>query len=111
MRKLLTVIIAALYIMPISSRADAGWTGYGYITELFVNEKGRLVLTMNVPENGTDCRNKSAFYHDLHSKGSDYMFQLLLTALKENRKVRVYQTSVCDMKDHTNIYSVGLLPN
>lgn len=90
--------------------ADAGWTGYGNIIDLTVNGKGRITLELSVSENDTNCRNKQKFYHIINDRGSNYIFELLAKAAVNNIKIRVYQTSVCDLNNYSNIYAVGLQP-
>lgn len=99
-----------LIFFPVLCQADAGWTAYGSIAELTVNEKGRIVVRLDVSENDTECRDKKTFYHEQHGKGSGYILPVLLKALAEDKKVRVYQTSVCDLKNYSYIYAVGIIP-
>lgn len=103
-------LVCLLFCIPALCRADAGWTGYGHIVDLAVSEKARIVVEVEVPDNDTDCKNKTMFFHEHHGKGSDYILQLLLVAVAENKKVRVYQTSVCDLSNYSYLTSVGILP-
>ena len=90
-------------------QADAGWTGYGYVDELRVDQFGRIEARLDLDGNPTDCRNSEWFYRGAIT-GSELMYHALLEAVSTRRRVRVYVTGVCDIRDYSEISSVAVAP-
>jgi hypothetical protein len=90
--------------------AAAGWTAYGKVAELQATTANRFYVKLNVTSNPSDCRNKEWFYRDYSRPGADYMFDALLSAVTDGKKVRVYVTGICDIDGYSEITSVSVVP-
>ncbi|MGD2082464.1 MAG: hypothetical protein PVF91_05835 [Chromatiales bacterium] len=90
-------------------QADAGWTGYGYVEELRADQFGRFEVRLDVDDNPTDCRNGRWFYRGAIT-GSELMYRALLEAVSARKRVRVYVTGLCDIKDYSEISSAAIAP-
>ena len=101
------VVVGLLLAAP--ARPDAGWTGYGKVEELRIDQFTRIEARLDPSFNPTDCQSKEWFYRS-SINGSELMYHTLLEAVSTNKRVRVYVTGVCDIKDFSEISSVSVVP-
>lgn len=90
--------------------AAAGWTDYGTIVELRATTANRFYVKLKLASNPSDCRNKEWFYRDYSRPGTEFMYQTLLGAVTDEKKVRVYVTGICDIDGYSEITSVSIVP-
>ena len=111
MRKGLSLIIGvSSLIFSQFVRADSGWTDYVTIAELVPTARHYYVVRLPVKENPSGCRNKTWFYQNYGSLGSDKMFQTLLEGIKHGIRLRVYVTGVCNIDGYSEFSSVSVVP-
>lgn len=105
-------IFASLLIISfsISAFADAGWTGYAQVTELTSTNLPYFLVTLKSSENLSGCRNKSVYYCDFTSIGSEQMFKTLLGAVTSGKMVRLYVTGNCELNGYSEISEVSIIP-
>lgn len=89
---------------------EAGWTGYGRISELRPTTAGRFLFRLDVSDNPSGCREKQWFYTDYGRAGSEYLFQALLNAFGSEKRVSVHVTGGCDLNGYAAISAVSVLP-
>jgi hypothetical protein len=90
--------------------ADSGWTDYAEVVELVPTIHHRFRVNIAVTKNDSGCKQKQWFYQDYDVSGAREMFLTLLTAVSENKKVRVYVTGRCDINDYSEISSIAIVP-
>jgi hypothetical protein len=99
-----------LSLTPFQVFAEAGWTSLGQVVELTSTNQLRYLVTLRVAANPSDCRNKTTFYQDQRSPGSEQMFRILLEAATGGNMVRVYVTGNCELNGYSEISSVSIVP-
>ncbi|MCU7935131.1 MAG: hypothetical protein KZQ99_09650 [Candidatus Thiodiazotropha sp. (ex Dulcina madagascariensis)] len=104
------LLILILMFSPMIAIASAGWTDYGSVTELTPTIHGRFIVTINVTENPSGCKEKSMFYQDYSITGSRHMFDTLLKAVTSRNRVRVFVTGRCELNGYAEISSVTIIP-
>lgn len=104
------LLLVLSLLMPALARGEAGWTSYGQIAELTSTNQFRLLVTMDVSANPSGCRNKSIFYQDQRSAGSEQTFKILLQAVASGNMVRLYVTGNCELNGYSEISSVSIVP-
>jgi len=109
-RNLAIVLFALLTLISKPALGDAGWTDFGYVTELTSTNQFHYLVTLNISDNPSDCRNKHTFYQDFSMSGSSQMFRILLEAVKTGQRVRVYVTGNCEINGYSEISSVSIIP-
>jgi hypothetical protein len=90
-------------------QADSGWTDYGYVVELNPTSQYYYSVQLDVKQNPSGCKKKKWFYQDSKIPGANKMFLILLDALKENMRVRVYVTGGCNLHGHSAFSSVSVI--
>ena len=91
-------------------QADTGWTNYTTVAELVPTAHQRYEIRLPVQENPSGCTNKTWFYQDYRSPGSEKMFQTILEGVKSGIRVRVYVTGKCNLDGYSEISSVSVIP-
>jgi hypothetical protein len=99
-----------LLLAPSAIYAAEGWTSYGQVSELTATNQLGYLVTLKNADNPSDCRNKKVFYQNYSSFGSEQMFLLLLEAVRNGKKVRLYVTGNCELNGYSEISSVSLVP-
>lgn len=104
-------IIIALHALLFSqyAGAKAGWTDYVSVAELVPTGQRYFEFRLPVTENPSGCRDKTWFYRDYSSSGSEKMFELLFESIKSGVQVRVYVTGVCNLSGYSEISSVSVV--
>lgn len=90
--------------------ASSGWTNHAQVIELTPTIHGRFLVKLGVTENPSGCRNKTTFYSDYGTRGSEKMYRALLEAVGSDKKVRVFVTGRCGLNGYSEISSVGIVP-
>ena len=70
-------------------RARSGWTDYVQGKALNPTGRNYYLVRLDVSENPSDCKDKSWFFQDYDTLGSDKMFLTLLGAVTSGGRVRV----------------------
>jgi len=91
-------------------QASAGWTDYVTVAELTSTGHHYYKISLPVKENPSGCKDKTWFYQDYSSFGSDKMFQMMLEGVKSRLRVRVYVTGKCNLDGYSEISSVSVIP-
>lgn len=92
------------------AHASAGWTDFATVAELVPTDRHYYEVRLPVTENPSGCKNKSWFYKDYGSLGSDKIFDILLEGIKSGLRLRVYVTGVCNINGYSEISSVSVIP-
>jgi len=90
-------------------QAAAGWTDIVTVEELVPTTRHYYEVKLAVKENPSGCKNKTWFYQNYGSRGSDKMFDTLLEGIKSGFRVRVYVTGICNINDYSEFSSVSLI--
>jgi len=109
-RKVLTIIGACTLFFSPYVHANAGWTDYGTVAELVPTARHYYELRLPVKENPSGCKNKTWFYQDYGTPGSDKMFNTILEGVKSGFRIRVYVTGKCNLHGYSEISSVSIIP-
>ena len=109
-KKALILVCAGILVAPILAQANPGWTDFSAVGELVPTARHYYEVRLPVRENPSGCKNKTWFYQDYGSRGSDKMFQTLLEAVKAEKQVRVYVTDNCNIDGYSEISSVSIIP-
>ena len=99
-----------LFAFPSLIQAEAGWTDYVKISELIPTSRHYYEVILPVKKNPSGCSNKTWFYQDYVTVGSDKMFETLLRGVESGSKVRVYVTGKCNVYGYSEFVSVGIIP-
>jgi hypothetical protein len=90
--------------------AEAGWTDFASVAELVPTASHYYKVRLPVKENPSGCENKTWFYQNYGSTGSDQMFKTILEAVKSEIQLRVYVTGSCNLDGYSEISSVSVIP-
>lgn len=90
--------------------ADAGWTDFVAVAELVPTARHYYEVRLPVKVNPSGCRDKTWFYQDYASPGSDNMFRTLLEGIKTGSRLRVYVTGKCNLSGYSEISAVSVIP-
>ena len=99
-----------LFMLPSLVHAEAGWTDYSGIGELIPTSKHYYEVKLPVKDNPSGCMNKTWFYQDYATTGSEKMFATLLEGMQSRNRVRVYVTGKCNVHGYSEFISVGIIP-
>ena len=109
-RRLATTIgVGALFFSHLAY-AGSGWTDYVTAAELVPTARHYYEVRLQVKRNPSACSEKTWFYQDYDSPGSDMMFKTLLEAIKSGIRMRVYVTGKCNLNGYSEISSVSIIP-
>ena len=109
-RKVSIIIGVSTLLISHFSHADAGWTDFVTLAELVPTARHYYEVRLLVKKNPSGCKNKSWFYQDYSSLGSDKMFITLLEGIKSEVRIRVYVTGICNISGYSEISSVSIIP-
>ena len=109
-RRLSIVIGAGSLFFSHLVHAGSGWTDFVTAAELVPTARHYYEVSLPVKENPSGCSNKTWFYQDYDSPGSDMMFKTLLEAIKSGIRMRVYVTGKCNLNGYSEISSVSIIP-
>ncbi|MCB2183730.1 MAG: hypothetical protein KQH63_16975 [Desulfobulbaceae bacterium] len=106
------LLIILLFLFGTSSQvwSASGWTSFGVVSELTPTSQGHFIVKIDGLATPSNCREKNYFYRNYSGTGADYMFTLLLNAVTDNKKVRVYVTGGCDLNGYSEISSASIVP-
>lgn len=90
--------------------AESGWTDVVALAELVPTARHYYEFRLPVKNNPSGCTNKTWFYQNYGSHGSDKMFSTLLEAIKTGIRLRVYVTGVCNINGYAEISSISIIP-
>jgi len=102
------IIHALLFSQP--AHARAGWTDYVNVTELVPTARHYYVVKLPVKVNSSGCSDKTWFYQNYGSRGSDKMFDILLEGIKSGIRIRVYVTGICNLDGYSEFSSISVIP-
>ena len=110
MKKWLPAITGAIALL-LSSAVDArsGWTDYAQVVELVPTSRHYYKFRLSLKSIPGSCRDKSWFYQNYGTLGSDKMYDTLMESIKSGLRVRVYLTGICNVHGHSEISSVSLV--
>jgi len=91
------------------AQASAGWTDFVTVNELVPTTRHYYEVMLPVKENPSGCKNKTWFYQNYGSRGSDKMYDTLLEGIKSGLRVRVYVTGICNIHDYSEFSSVSVI--
>jgi len=109
-RKLSIIIGFSSLLFSHLVHADAGWTDVVTVAELVPTARHYYEVRLPVKKNPSGCRDKTWFYQDYGSPGSDQMFKTLLEGIKSGIRFRVYVTGKCNINGYSEISSVSVIP-
>jgi len=111
MRKNISIIIGAcaLFFSTYVS-AGTGWTDFVTAAELVPTARHYYEVRLPVKENPSGCKNKTWFYQDYGTPGSDKMFNTILEGIKSGIRLRVYVAGNCNLNGYSEISSVSVIP-
>ena len=109
-RKFSTIIGTYALLFSPYVHAAAGWTDYGKVAELVPTSRHYYEFRLSVDKNPSGCDDKTGFYQDYTSAGSDKMYDTILQAVKSDLRVRVYVTGKCNLHGYAEISSVSVVP-
>ena len=95
-------------LIPNFVNAGAGWTDSVNVGELITASGDYYVVKLPVTKNPSGCRNKTMFYQDYESPGSNKMFNTLLQAMESDISLRVQVTGGCNIDGYSEISAVGV---
>lgn len=108
--KLLLIIgVSSLFFSHIVL-AETGWTDFVNTAELVPTARHYYEVRLPVKENPSRCEEKSWFYQDYDSSGSDMMYKTLLEGIKSGIRLRVYVTGKCNINGYSEISAVSIAP-
>ncbi|MBK5103794.1 MAG: hypothetical protein JJE42_06065 [Burkholderiales bacterium] len=111
MKKTLSLIVGAgCLLLSQFVHANSGWTDVVAVAELVPTAKHYYVVRLPVKQNPSGCENKTWFYQNYGSFGSDKMFQTLLEGVKTGIRLRVYVTGICNIEGYSEFSSVSVVP-
>jgi hypothetical protein len=90
--------------------AESGWTDFVNTAELVPTSRHYYEVRLQVKENPSGCNEKSWFYQDYDSPGSDKMYKTLLEGIKSGIRLRVYVTGKCNLNGYSEISAVSIGP-
>ena len=100
------------------AHAAAGWTDFGYITELNQNPPvgvGNELLFMRVsvtpaanPSDSGQCFARDGFYLPVTTDFQKRLFSMLMAAKLAERRVRIYVTSTCHLWGYAEMQGLVL---
>jgi hypothetical protein len=91
------------------TQASAGWTDFVTVEELVPTTRHYYEVRLPVKENPSGCKNKTWFYQNYGSRGSDKMFETLLEGIKSGFRLRVYVTGICNIHDYSEFSAVSVI--
>jgi hypothetical protein len=91
------------------AQASAGWTDFVTVEELVPTSRHYYEVKLPVKENPSGCKNKTWFYQNYDSRGSDKMYDTLLEGIKSGYRLRVYVTGICNIHDYSEFSSVSVI--
>jgi hypothetical protein len=103
-------ISAALMLPAAAVAGTSGWTEYTSVAELTPSSDQSYTVRLTITENPSGCKNKNTFYQDYTASGAEQMFNTLLKALVNSKRVRVFVTGRCELNGYGEISSVSILP-
>lgn len=109
-RRLSTIIGLGSIFFSHFAHAGSGWTDYVTAAELVPTARHYYEVRLQVAHNPSGCGEKTWFYQDYDSPGSDMMFKTLLEAIKSKIRMRVYVTGKCNLNGYSEISSVSIVP-
>jgi hypothetical protein len=109
MRGLVRVLPWLAPLLALPAQADSGWTESARIGEIQSDDFGRLVLRLELGSNPSGCR-ESAWFIREPGAATAQILDVLLTAVRAGRPVRVYVNGVCHLKGYAEISAVSLAP-
>jgi hypothetical protein len=99
--------LALLLALPV--QAGSGWTESARIGEIQSDDFGRLVIRLELGSNPSGCREGGWFIRE-PGPATAQILEVLLTAVRAGRPVRVYVSGVCHLKGYAEISAVSLAP-
>jgi hypothetical protein len=109
-RRLSMVVGVSSLLFSHMVHADPGWTDFATVAELVPTARHYYEVRLQVKENPSGCSEKTWFYQDYGSPGSDNMFKTLLEGTKSGIQLRVYVTGKCNFNGYSEISSVSIVP-
>ena len=109
-RKISLIVCACTLFFPSFVHAGAGWTDFATLAEVVPTSLHYYEVRLPVKNNPSGCKNKTWFYQDYGSRGSDKMFQTILEGLKSGTRLRVYVTGSCNFNGYSEFSSVSIIP-
>jgi hypothetical protein len=106
----LVAFLLLFFTLPCQLQAASGWTTFASVTELTPTNQHRYLVSLNISENPSGCRDKSHFYQDYSMTGADQMFQTLLQAAAFGKQIRLYVTGRCELNGYAEFSSVTIVP-
>ena len=91
------------------AQASAGWTDFVTVEELVPTSRHYYEVKLPVKENPSGCKNKTWFYQNYDSRGSDKMYDTLLEGIKSGYRLRVYVTGICNIHGYSEFSSVSVI--
>ncbi len=91
------------------TQASAGWTDFVTVAELVPTARHYYELRLPVNENPSGCKNKTWFYQNYGSRGSDKMYETLLEGIKSGLRSRVYVTGMCNIHGYSEFSAVSVI--
>ena len=104
----IAISVSALLFSHIA-QASAGWTDFATVEELVPTSRHYYEVRLPVTENPSGCKNKTWFYQNYNSRGSDKMYETLLEGIKSGFRLRVYVTGICNIHDYSEFSSVSII--
>lgn len=104
------VVLAAFAVTTPALAGEAGWSEYTTVAELTPTDQQRYEFKLNLSKNPAGCKSSDTFYQDYDSVGSDRMYNLLLQAVTNGKKVRVHVTGRCELNGYAEISVVSIVP-
>lgn len=89
--------------------AGAGWTDFVKVAELIPTDRHYYEVRLQVRDNPSGCKEKAWFYQNYETRGADKMFSILLEGIKEEIKLRVHVTGVCNINGYAEFSSVSVI--
>ncbi len=110
MKKPLYILLGAIALM-LTSTVDArsGWTEYVQVIELVPTSRHYYKFRLPVKDNPSSCRDKTWFYQNYGTTGSDKIYDALMESIKSGLRIRVYVTGICNVHGHSEISSISLV--
>ena len=106
----MAIIMGVIALLLSSSvYARSGWTDYAQVVELVPTSRHYYKCRLSAKESPSSCRDKSWFYQNYGTLGSDKMYDALMESIKSGLRVRVYLTGICNVHVHSEISSVSLV--
>jgi len=103
------VIGVSALLFSLFAQASAGWTDFVTVDELVPTARHYYEVRLTVQENPSGCKNKTWFYQNYSSRGSDKMYETLLEGIKSGFRLRVYVTGICNIHDYSEFSSISII--